>query len=271
MHSVERAAIAIRRSGALRTATPVWNAVRPVYIRFLSRFGKRGLLRNMNGTDPILIAPELYNLLETYEPDVWRLIMAQVRPGDVVADVGASLGLYTVSMAKRVGPQGRVYAFEPDPQSFHWLRQNVELNQVTAWVSTYPDAVGDHEGSAAFAGGHITESHITLNASHASQVKLVTLNKLLADQHLDLLKIDVEGFEEFVLRGAGQLLNARTRAPRAIFIEVHPYAWPRFGVSSHSLLDFLRQQNYSVYNLAGQPVMQVDQYGEIVARREARN
>ncbi len=270
MHSVERAAIAIRRSGPLRTATPVWNAVRPVYIRFLSQVGKRGLLRNMNGTDPILIAPELYNLLETYEPEVWRLIVAQVRSGDVVADIGAFIGLYAMAIAKRVGPRGRVFAFEPDPKSRMWLSHHVKLNHVEDRVEVLPYAIGDHEGDVPFSAGHESQSHVVSDsADRTEHVRMITLDSVFAGMRVDLLKIDVEGFEEFVVRGAGHLLGDAQRAPRTIFVEVHPSLWPKFDATSATLLNALSRYGYNVTDVQGQRLEEIVAYGEIVARRRS--
>jgi FkbM family methyltransferase len=271
MKTFERVATGVRRGLPLPTDHPVWRTLRPLYRKFLVTAGKRGLVRTMNGTDPFLILPEMYNLLETYEPDVWRVLMSEIRPGDVVADVGASIGLYTLAIARRVGPHGRVYAFEPDPSSADILHRLLDLNDLSERVEVVQKVVGAGPGRVEFVAGGGSESHVRPNGARISRptisVDVVTLDEMFANQKLDLVKIDVEGFEESVLVGAETILCDRTRAPRSLFVEVHPFAWGAFGTTDRSLLSRLERNNYSVFDLAGTPVEAMTEYGEVVARR----
>jgi FkbM family methyltransferase len=268
MHPVEKVAIAVRHSRALEHSLGLWNLVRPWYLRCLGLLGKRGLRRVINGTDSVLLAHELYGISETYEPEMWALVMAEVQSGDVVADVGASIGLYTLALAHRVGPRGRVHAFEPDRESFGWLSRNVDLNGVGEWVHLYCCAVGDEDGTVAFAGGRSTESTIVEAPSPGSgRVQSTRLDGILVDKKVDLLKIDVEGFEEKVLRGAAGLLSDLAHGPRTIFVEVHPFAWKSFDVRDQSLLQILWNAGYEVFDLSGKKVRSGEEYGVIVARR----
>jgi FkbM family methyltransferase len=226
----------------------------------------------INGSDLVLLSHDLYQVPETYEPDVWRTLMAEVRHGDTVADVGASIGLYTIALAKRVGAKGQVYSFEPDPESFGRLSRNVALNRVSEQVRVFSCAVGEENGFLDFGSGRGTESSVVPTPSQsASRVQSVRLDTVFADKRLDLLKIDVEGFEEKVLRGAADLLRDSQRAPRSVFVEVHPFAWDQFGVSDQSLLGFLAQAGYHVRDLLGNSVEQIADYGVIIARRSERD
>jgi hypothetical protein len=97
------------------------------------------------------------------------------------------------------------------------------------------------------------------------------LDTVFLNQKLDLLKIDVEGYEESALRGAAELLRDVGRRPRAILVEVHPDAWAAAtGGTSDSLLDFLSSCGYEVSDLSGQPVRRLTAYGEIVAKPRTR-
>jgi hypothetical protein len=80
------------------------------------------------------------------------------------------------------------------------------------------------------------------------------------------LKIDVEGYEEMVLRGTSRLLHTPELKPRTIFIEVHPYAWASMNTTSSSLLGLLKNAGYRVHTVDGRPVDCIERYGEIVAR-----
>src|SRR5207244_4352710 len=118
-----------------------------------------------------------------------------------------------------------------------------------------------------FESGKASESRVNPTATAAtSTVESVRLDAIFEGQKLDVLKIDVEGFEEAVIRGASQLLADLQRRPRVIFIEVHPYAWPRAGTSDSTLLGLLRTLGYEVFDLGGRRVTEVCTYGEIVAR-----
>jgi FkbM family methyltransferase len=268
MHPVERLAVALRHSRTFENSLGLWNLLRPWYVSLLGLLLRRGLRRMINGTDLVLLAHELYGVPESYEAEMWGMVMAEARPGDVVADVGASIGLYTVALANRVGPEGQVYSFEPDPVSYDWLSRNVALNKLGCRVHSLPVVVGAEEGSVDFASGRSTESAVLRAPSPiSSRVQSVRLDNVLAGIALDLLKIDVEGYELHVLRGAAGLLRDPARGPRSIFVEVHPFAWEQFGVTDCSLLEILWNSGYKVSDLAGNDVRTVERYGVIVAMR----
>lgn len=250
----------------LRNAEWLWNYLRAPYSALLGSVARNGLVRVINGTDMIRLTPEHRAVAETYEAEVWKRIMGEARIGDVVADVGANIGLYTIALAKRVGNEGEVHAFEPDLANFCALDRHCHLNQVAARVVTHQVAVAGENRRVAFESGSGPESHIR-NGAPVSEVDGVRLDSVFAGDHIDILKIDVEGFEENVLKGASGLLRARARDPRIIYIEVHPFAWAQFGTTSETLLTFLADHGCSIEDLSGTALAHVERYGEIVARR----
>jgi hypothetical protein len=88
----------------------------------------------------------LYLGSHPYEPYLTKLVMDLIRPGDVVVDVGAMIGYYTVIFARLVGADGTVYAFEPDPENFAILEENVSLNGYSH-VRLERAAVSDRAGT----------------------------------------------------------------------------------------------------------------------------
>jgi FkbM family methyltransferase len=268
MHPAERLLLTVRHHPALERAEWLWRWVRPWYNGAVQFLGRRGIERVINQTDPLLVLPEFRGVAESYEPEVWAHLMTHLRPGDTVADVGAFIGLYTVALAKRAGASGRIIAYEPDPDNCATLKAHLALNKVTACVEVVEAAVSDHAGQVSFQTGEASQSRIAAAATaNTRAVPSVTLDEMFAHKVLDLLKIDVEGYEKAVLRGASGVLRSRERAPRVIYIEVHPYAWGAAGTSGASLLGFLRGCGYEVTTLDGQPVTRIQSYGEIVAHR----
>jgi FkbM family methyltransferase len=206
-------------------------------------------------------------MTEEYEPDFWSHLIAQVQFGDIVADVGAFIGLYTIALAKRVGPSGKVVAFEPDPENFTTLQKHVDLNNVSDRVELIQAGVCAQDGAVPFESGMGSGSHISfVKATNSTQmVRCVRLDTIFANSNVDILKIDVEGYEEGVLQGGINLLSDGKRSPRVIYIEVHPYSWKAVGTSSESLLNLLGRCNYRVYCLDGQSVKQIKSWSKIVA------
>jgi Methyltransferase FkbM domain len=97
-------------------------------------------------------------------------------------------------------------------------------------------------------------------------VTFATLDNFFANRKVDILKIDVEGFEFHVLRGGANLLHDEKRTPRAIFVELLPVAWDRFRVSGRALLQYLVACGYNTFNVSGNQPIEISEDGEIVAR-----
>jgi len=143
-----------------------------------------------------------------YEPDNTRAIEALVKPRDVVFDVGAHVGYFTVLMSERVGPQGQVVSFEPRDINLDFLRQHVRINKCDN-VQIVDACVGDHAGAARL------ETRVGTGKGHVSSagnvdVRMVVLDELVQSGSLPVpqfLKIDVEGGEMMVLEGARWIIE----------------------------------------------------------------
>lgn len=151
---------------------------------------------------------------ESERMEVLRLLL---RPGDEVWDIGAHKGFVSMALSRFVGEEGRVTAFEPSQQNLWYLRKHIEWNALTN-VRIFPVAVSDSDGSAQFGG---RGSSLTFRLGQGSErVRVATLRSLTKEEGLfppDVLKIDVEGNEAAVLRGAGDLLTDEM----LLFIAVH--------------------------------------------------
>lgn len=145
-------------------------------------------------------------------PDWWEFAFIEklLRAGDTAADVGANVGIYTLFLAKCVGAGGRVHACEPDPANLVLLKRQVERNQLSQ-VQLVEAAVGDRVGVARFAAGQDTVGHLATGPGPGTiEVPLTTLDAVYPEAGPVFVKVDVEGFELDVVRGA-QRLMARGR------------------------------------------------------------
>jgi FkbM family methyltransferase len=161
---------------------------------------------------------------EVYDRDAYG--REKIPAGAAVVDAGAHIGVFTLMAARRVGPSGRVLAFEPSPGSRELLARNVRANGLS-WVKVYPAALADAPGTEAFyaadaaAGNPVGDTLSPIPGREAVSVPVLRLDDVLAEagvSAVDLLKVDVEGAELRLLEGAPRTLAATRR----IVMEVHP-------------------------------------------------
>ncbi len=273
MTAFERFCVSLRHSKLLRRQLGLWNFVRPLYDLLWRAAPSRWSERRVNGTDTVAVQSRWRDGLETYEADVWPRVMQEVRGGDTFVDAGAFIGLYAIAVAKRVRPRGRVVAFEPDPKNFAVLKQHIRLNRMDDYVVAVQAAVAATDSTVSFESGGGSQSRLSAagssEATRSVQVAARSLDSWFAHGRVDVLKIDVEGFEQAVLEGATRLLNDAKRKPRCIFIEMHPYAWAESGASSEAIVLLLAAAGYHLTLLDGTTVSEIRHYGEMIARVDA--
>jgi FkbM family methyltransferase len=148
-----------------------------------------------------------------YEPETSDLLRTLVFPGATVYDIGANVGVHTLLAARLAGEAGRVIAFEPLPRNLAYLREHTRLNRL-ANVEVVAAAVTDDVGKQSFdEGGSPSMGRL---GSGALTVDVVSLDSFGGDP--DVIKIDVEGAEVEVLRGAQDLLR---RATPSVILALH--------------------------------------------------
>lgn len=157
-------------------------------------------------------------LLGTYEPSMTRWFMETVSAGDSIFDVGANVGYYAVLAARLVGEHGRVVAIEPAPTNLYSLDNNLRINRLGN-VMVFRGAAGDSNGVVRFECGGGTGTG-RVSETGTLEVPMRRLDDLVAAYNVQpaAIKIDVEGAELRVLRGASRLLS--TLKP-ALFVSTH--------------------------------------------------
>ncbi len=149
----------------------------------------------------------------TYEPDVLKAIETEVRPGMTVADAGAHVGFFTLHMARLVGPSGRVYAFEPDPENFAVLKENA--GRFTNIVAE-PAALTDGPGEAVLSLNQ-SENKGDNRLWHGDPnnpeivVKTTSLDSYFECIGVEFVKADIQGCEYAMLKGARATLAKADR------------------------------------------------------------
>jgi FkbM family methyltransferase len=148
----------------------------------------------------------------TYEPEETRLFRSKCRRGDTVIDVGANVGWYTIIASKLVGKNGRVIAFEPDPESFALLKRNVLANGCDNAILEQK-ALSNTAGTLTL---HLDEENKVMHSTvfdtkgAAIKVEALRLDDYLENRfkNVDFVKIDVEGAEPMVLEGMQRTIQS---------------------------------------------------------------
>lgn len=183
----------------------------------------------------------------TYESAETRMVRDHLKTGDVFVDIGAHVGWFAVLAARTVGPTGSVFAFEPYPPSAEMLRENIRLNSLSN-VQLFESGAGDATGIAEVA--EIAESEtgsVTIGLGTEGEKFEVPINRL--DSMLPpgcapkLIKVDVEGYEQKVIKGGLQVF----RDADAVVIEIHQQALRRHGSSETAVLDALRSAGFATF------------------------
>jgi FkbM family methyltransferase len=176
------------------------------------------------------------------EQKVVAEVLAFLQPGDVVFDIGANVGLYTVLLSKTVGKSGRVFAFEPEPETCAHLQDNLKLNAAEN-VKWFRKALGERTGRASlFTGGIIGGGSLVHHQGDGQveqTVDVVQGDELVMTEHLPIpraVKIDVEGYEHSVIEGLRHTLA--DPACQMICCEIHPSMLPP-GVSPEAVLSLV--------------------------------
>jgi FkbM family methyltransferase len=208
-----------------------------------------------------------------YEASELAFMQRYVKRGQTVLDVGANVGLFSVTMADLVGPQGRVHAFEPLQQNLALLERSIRENRMEERIAVRRAVVGDEVGErqlvslslqdgALNSGGAYLQMGASVPPGHTVQsVPMVTLDTEDLRSPVSFIKIDVEGAEPFVFRGAKRLLA--TDRP-VILCEINPRGLERVaGCTGSEFIAELAALGYRCFGLEnGNPAGLIDRWSD---------
>lgn len=189
------------------------------------------------------------NAVNRYDALQLAWMIDNIVEGDFVIDVGANYGQCTLVMAERCGASGNVVAFEPNPRARDLLKRNFDLNPSIKRARLESFACSDVAagGVTLYQNDSVSNSALVAlatrkpdTANESFNVPVTTLDAYIAEHDLPeprCVKIDTEGAEIRVIKGARRLLAGRT----TILCELHPYAWPAYGNSLAELKEMVAQ------------------------------
>jgi len=212
---------------------------------------KRWIIQEINGnkmlldiTDKGISKDLLYKNIR--EPRCTSFIKNFVNRDDICVDIGANIGYYALIEAKLVGPQGKIYAIEPVEKNFKILKKNIEFNKYEN-IEAYRLAIGSKNeiGFINLSGSSNLHSLLpgstTLN-NKTEQVEIMTLDEFLKDKPFpNFIRMDVEGYEEEIIKGMKQILRAER--PLKMFIELHSFMLKDGG---KELLEALERAHFRI-------------------------
>lgn len=213
---------------------------------------KRGIGRKISGFG-VRIPLRFYKYFRPdYEKANFDFMKRHVHPGNIVLDVGAHIGLFSIAAAKLVGATGRVYCFEPTGQTFKILKQTISINRQQN-ITPIKAAVGSYSGKIQFFtsmlpgdNSNSIVSYKTDRELSGSKVDIVSVDDFMKEYKLGsvhFLKIDVEGAEFEVLQGAVSTLN---KMHPVIILAIHPEAIKAKGDSLGDIYDLIEITGYTI-------------------------
>jgi FkbM family methyltransferase len=187
-----------------------------------------------------------------YERSIVRWMRKLLRPGDHFIDAGANHGYFTLLGAQLVGRNGRVDSFEPVPETFARLKNNVALNDPIPQVHLHQVALSDHAGQVQFFANPINDGRSSLVPQEGETtvpvaVQAVRMDDVIPDARPALVKMDVEGAEPLAIDGMRGILKS---AP-AFIVEYSAVNAKPFGFEGRTMVDRLldAQPRYKIYLL----------------------
>ncbi|MCR9141046.1 MAG: FkbM family methyltransferase [bacterium] len=205
--------------------------------------------------DDKIITPYIMSY-RSWEAQETGIIVEHLKAGDTFVDAGANVGYYTLVAANLVGKTGRVFAFEPEPESFAILKRNVELNGLTN-VVVEQKALSNEAGTLKLylAAENKGDHHVLDRGEELPfvEVEAVTLDNYFRDdpRGVDMIKIDTQGAEAIILQGMQGLLDSN--AKMKIVMEFGPDSIRGFGFDPRQMLGELKKRGYRFYDIDENP------------------
>ena len=208
--------------------------------------------------------------LGAYELDERSFVLSRLHPGDVAIDVGANIGFFSIQMAGKVGAEGHVYSFEPLNRNAALLERSIGENRFNSRVTLTRAAVADAEGTLELVTPRITNNwggaYLRTDSAEVPpghellSVPIVTLDQCAIRRPVRLIKLDAEGAEMLVLRGATALLE---RDRPVVLVELNQKQLASVSkCSANEVINGMVRMGYRCFTLTlgGRPGSEITSY-----------
>ncbi|RJP59817.1 MAG: FkbM family methyltransferase [Candidatus Auribacter fodinae] len=222
----------------------------------LKKLNSAGVITVKHGHTMVLDMKDSLDLLRNkmYKPAADRFVKSIIKQGDVILDIGANIGYYTLLFAKLVGKKGKVYAFEPDPYNFSILSHNIRLNGYTN-VVLLNKAVSDENGKISL---YLSEDNFgdhrisnTEGRTHSVEVEAIRIDDFIKQQNgagagVNFIKMDIQGAEGKAIAGMRELLSYSKHV--TVFMEFWPSGLKACDSDPRALLDVFIKAGFHLYS-----------------------
>ncbi|MFH1457235.1 MAG: FkbM family methyltransferase [Patescibacteria group bacterium] len=198
-----------------------------------------------------------YLFTRNFENETINMLIKYLRSGMNIIDIGANVGLYSIIAGKIIGTKGKIWAFEPSSDTIEKFKKNVILNKLEN-IKIEKCALGDEDDQMielvleqGFGDGHRylnKDFKKNKNIQEHEKIKVIKLDTYFKDREkekIDLVKIDVEGSELHVLKGAHEII--KNNANIVIIFEHAPDTFSRYGYFSKDVMDYLNNLGLKTY------------------------
>lgn len=169
---------------------------------------------------------------------------------DIIIDIGSNIGTITLESANSVGPKGKVYSIEPNPEIFQYLSGNVSLNNFNN-IELFNVALGNKNGKIQFSNVRSDWGNKILENESGIKVDIRKLDDLfIPEKEIALIKIDIVGYEKFVLLGAKEILE-KTNCIHIPMIEKH---FQNFNYNYKDIFEILVQHGFELYGFSSKKI-----------------
>jgi len=196
-------------------------------------------------------SPGFKNFLKDnpHEQGEVKFLESIVKEGMNVIDIGANVGITTVTVARKIGRRGKLYSFEPTPEYFNILKENISSNGLEN-VKVCELAVTDQVGRGPFYQKELSSGIVFEEGAKKFEVSTTSIDRFLSEEkieRIDLINMDCEGSELLVLKGAKETLR---KNKVKIFCEIHHDFLKQLGQSVEELVQYLQGLEFQVQSVS---------------------
>jgi FkbM family methyltransferase len=196
-------------------------------------------------------SPAFKNFLKDnpHEAGEVKFLESIAKEGMHVIDIGANIGITTVAISKRIGRRGKLYSFEPTPDYFNVLKDNISTNGLGN-VEVYELAVTDKAGKVYFYQKGLSSGIVFEEGAKKFEVATTTIDRLVSEEKIgkiDLINMDCEGSELLALRGAEETLS---KNKVKIFCEIHHDFLRQLGQSVKDIIQYLQELKFQAQSVS---------------------